>query len=163
MIMKQKRLLVLIGLLIGFSSLQLMAQSNTVAAGGEATGSGGTASYSIGQLDYVEATGSGGTANQGVQQPYEILVLGSNDFDDIELFAAVYPNPTVNNVTLKVGNMNRENLSYLLSDLSGRVILQKKILMEETVVPMESLSTSTYFLTVFEVSEQLKTFKIIKK
>jgi len=51
---------------------QLSAQQNTIAAGGLATGSGGTASYSIGQIDYITATGSGGTASQGVQQPYKL-------------------------------------------------------------------------------------------
>jgi hypothetical protein len=45
------------------------AQQAVLAAGGEATGAGGTVSFSVGQIDFVEATGAGGKANQGVQQP----------------------------------------------------------------------------------------------
>ncbi|HRH68316.1 MAG TPA: hypothetical protein PLB89_02300 [Flavobacteriales bacterium] len=50
--------------LIGHTSI---AQRNTVSAGGEAMGSGGTVSFSVGQLDYITASGSGGSAQQGVQ------------------------------------------------------------------------------------------------
>ncbi len=48
------------------------AQQNTVGAGGLATGTGGSVSYSIGQLDYVTASGSGGSASQGMQQVYKV-------------------------------------------------------------------------------------------
>lgn len=57
--------------LIGHASI---AQQNTVAAGGEATGTGGTVSFSVGQLDAFTATGSGGTAQHGVQQPPVVRV-----------------------------------------------------------------------------------------
>ena len=50
------------------------AQQNTVASGGMATGSGGSVSYSIGQIDYITATGTGGTASQGVQQVYRLTI-----------------------------------------------------------------------------------------
>jgi hypothetical protein len=38
------------------------AQNNTVSSGGVASGSGGSSTYSIGQLDYMPASGSGGSA-----------------------------------------------------------------------------------------------------
>jgi hypothetical protein len=40
-------------------------------AGGEATGSGGSVSYSVGQVVYTTNTGINGSVAQGVQQPYE--------------------------------------------------------------------------------------------
>ena len=58
-------------LLLGLGGLQ--AQESPTAAGGEATGSGGTASYSIGQVVYTTNTGTNGSVAQGVQQPFVIF------------------------------------------------------------------------------------------
>lgn len=55
--------------LLGWGTTDLLAQQGNVTAGGVATGAGGSASYSIGQLDYLSASGSGGSLNQGLQQP----------------------------------------------------------------------------------------------
>ena len=48
----------------------LLAQQNSVSAGGDVSGSGGTVSFSVGQIDYLSITGAGGSVAQGVQQPY---------------------------------------------------------------------------------------------
>jgi hypothetical protein len=47
----------------------VFAQQNTVGAAIEATGSGGTVSASIGQIDYMITTGSGGSGKEGLHQP----------------------------------------------------------------------------------------------
>lgn len=160
--MKQKQMCMLFCMLIGLGSVPILAQSNTVASGGEGTGSGGTLSYTVGQLDYIEATGSGGSANQGVQHPYEIFVLGIDDFENIKVVAAVFPNPTINDVTLKISNQDFSQLSFRLVDISGRLVAKKMIRSEQTFIEMKHLSTSTYFLGIFENQTLLKTFKIIK-
>lgn len=54
--------------LLGWGTSNLYAQQNIVASGGQATGAGGTVSYSIGQMDYISVTGAGGSITQGVQQ-----------------------------------------------------------------------------------------------
>jgi len=53
--------------------------------GGNATGQNGRVSYSIGQVDFITVSGSGGTVTQGIQQPYEIFVVGVEDNQDIRL------------------------------------------------------------------------------
>ncbi len=57
-------------LLVGFAH----GQQNLVSAGGEATGTGGSMSFSIGQLDGFTSTGSGGSAQHGVQQAAVVRV-----------------------------------------------------------------------------------------
>jgi hypothetical protein len=52
----------------------LKAQQTVPATGGIATGSGGTVSYTVGQVADTTQTGSGGTVTQGVQQPFEIWI-----------------------------------------------------------------------------------------
>ena len=154
--------MILIALLLFWGLSGVNAQSNTMASGGEATGSGGTISYSIGQIDYIEATGSGGTANQGVQQPFEIFTLGTDERPDIDLEITVYPNPAVSNVTLRIGNFTSDNLSYQLYDLNGRLLYQQKLQNAVTQIPFEGLASAIYLLQVLDRSSQIKSFKIIK-
>ena len=146
-----------------FISLSAMAQSNTLAAGGDATGSDGSVSYSLGQIDYIYATGSGGSANQGVQQPFEIFeVLSTEEVNHIQVVAGVFPNPTVNNVTLVIKNVPVDDMSYHLYDMNGRMLLEQKLRDSETMIPMERFASATYFLSVVDQGSLLKTFKIIK-
>lgn len=160
--MKQKKVFALAGLLLSIGLLQLQAQNNSVTAGGDASGSGGSISYSIGQVDYIQATGSGGTANQGVQQPIEIYVLGNDEFSNIELSAVIFPNPTSNYVTLSINDMYTNELSFTVVDVNGRKIMSEQIRSAQTIVPFEHLQASMYLLSVMNGNSLLKTFKIIK-
>ncbi len=63
-----------------------------VTSGGDLTGSGGSASYTIGQTIYT-TVGTNETATQGIQQAIEVNVNGVDEFKDISLIS-VYPNPT---------------------------------------------------------------------
>ncbi len=51
-------------------SFNLSAQQGNVAAGGDATGTGGTMSYSIGQTDYLMYSSAQGSLSLGLQQPF---------------------------------------------------------------------------------------------
>ena len=56
------------GLFFLLSMVRLSAQSNTVAVGGEAIGSGGTASFTAGEVFYTFKTSASGSSTDGVQQ-----------------------------------------------------------------------------------------------
>ncbi len=71
---KTIRLLFGIFLLTGLIT-KTNAQSGTVVAGGNASGTGGTASYSVGEVAYSTITSSGGIVIQGIQQAYTIADL----------------------------------------------------------------------------------------
>tara|TARA_B100000809_G_scaffold241111_1_gene264022 strand:+ start:1267 stop:1749 length:483 start_codon:yes stop_codon:yes gene_type:complete len=144
------------------ATIELHAQESPTASGGEATGAGGTASYSVGQVVYTTNTGTNGSITQGVQQPYEISIVTGIDETTINLEMSVYPNPTTNYLQLKVGSEQVENLTYQLIDLQGKVIENKKITASNTTIKMEGLPKATYFLKVTEQSQAVKTLKIIK-
>ena len=139
------------------------AQNNTVASGTTATGSTGSATYSIGQIVYQTNNGSSGTISQGMQQAFEIVTLSTNDVPQIQLVAIVYPNPTVQNVTLSIKDFDITNLNYQLFDIQGRIISNGKITQNETQIEMSHLQSAHYFLKVSQANKDLKTFKIIKK
>jgi hypothetical protein len=140
----------------------LQAQESPVGAGGDATGAGGSVSYSVGQVVYITYTGSNGSVAQGVQQPYEISTSGIDDLAGITLEIAVYPNPTTSFVNLKIKDVPTNSMCFLLVDLNGQQILTQKIDEAETQIPMEELAPAIYFLHVLENNKTIKTFKIIK-
>jgi hypothetical protein len=157
--MKHKKTITSVAfLLLGLGGLQ--AQQSPTATGGEATATGGTASYSVGQVVYTTNTGTNGSMAQGVQQPYEISTTVGINETAINLALSVYPNPTTNYLTLKVED--NSNLSYQLYDLQGKVIENKKVVANSTIVKMEGLPKAIYFLNVTKNNKSVKTFKIIK-
>jgi hypothetical protein len=157
--MKHKKTITSVAfLLLGLGGLH--AQDTVTTTGEEATGIGGTSSYSVGQVVYTTATGTSGSVAQGVQQPYEISTTVGINETAINLALIVYPNPTTNYLTLKVEDNSA--LNYQLYDLQGTVIENKKVNSNTTTISVENLSTATYFLSVTKNNKLVKTFKIIK-
>ena len=139
------------------------AQIAVPAAGGNASGKGGTQSYSVGQVVYTTDNGANGIISKGVQQPFEIsVVTGIKIFSDISLECVVNPNPVTDFVKLKIEKYEDENLSYQLFDINGRLLLNNKIEGAETNIQMENLLPGTYFLKVTDKNKETKIFKIIK-
>jgi hypothetical protein len=148
-------------LLLGFG-LTAQAQQATTATGGDATGSGGSVAYSVGQIVYTTHIGTTGSVAQGVQQPYEISVVLGIENSLIDLDISAYPNPTTQNLTLSIGNDISETLHFQLCDLSGKIIERRKISNRTETIHMENLATGPYFLKVSNSNNEVKIFKIIK-
>ncbi len=148
--------------LILFSVFKTTAQQATVTSGGNASGSDGSVSYSIGQVNYTFSTSVSGSLNQGVQQPFEIFTLGTDDFQNINLLITVYPNPTVNTIILKIDNSNLDTLNFQLFDINGKQILSQKISTVETLIDLQNLAAAIYLLKINDTYKTIKTFIIIK-
>jgi hypothetical protein len=141
----------------------IYSQQTIPASGGEATGSGGTSSYSVGQLVYSTNTGSNGSITQGVQQSIELFTLSNPELTALTLTAVTYPNPTSDYIVLALKNSNLTGLSYVLYDLQGRIVSKGIIQQENTAIAMQKLVTGVYVLKVNQNNQALKSFKIIKK
>lgn len=141
----------------------IIAQTTIPASGGNASGSGGTSSYSVGQIVYTTNTATNGSVTQGVQQPYEISVItGIEAAKDISLEMVVYPNPAQDFVKLTIKNYEAQNLKYQLYDINGSLIKDNKVEGNETSISMQNLLPSVYFLKVTDNNKVIKNFKIIK-
>jgi hypothetical protein len=143
-------------------SVGLYAQQTVPATGGDATGSGGSSSYTVGQVVYTTNTGSTGSVAQGVQQPYEIYTSVGIEVTEINLELVAYPNPTNNELTLNIGNYNNEKLSYQLYDMQGKLLDSKQVVNISTTIVMQDLPVSTYLLNILDNKSLIKTFNIIK-
>lgn len=93
--------------------MTVQAQQATTAAGGDASGSGGTVAFSVGQVVYTANTGTSGTISQGVQQAYTMSIVAIHE-TDVNISLSVFPNPTDGNLTLHVSGLNDEAMSYQL-------------------------------------------------
>jgi hypothetical protein len=149
--------------LFGFG-IPIQAQNSIPATGGNATGTGGMVSYTIGQVVYTSITGTTGFITQGVQQPFEITVITAiEEASGIILELSVYPNPANDFVILKVKNYESVNLSYKLFSINGTLIQSEKVEGEEIQIPMWNIVSGTCLLKIIDNNKEIKTFKIIKK
>jgi hypothetical protein len=139
----------------------LEAQNGSVTSGGDASGSGGKASYSIGQVDYITANGSGGTITQGLQQPYEISTNGIEQANSSLSGVSLYPNPATDFIVLSVQNLETQKMSYALCDQLGKILAKEELNSSQTAILMEEFPNATYFIKVYN-NKEVKTFKIIK-
>lgn len=141
----------------------LKAQSGVTSAGGIATGSNGSISYSVGQAVYTTFTGTNGSLSQGIQQPYEISAAASVDeIKGINLLYSAYPNPATNFLILKIESQNLSEYQLYLYDTDGKLIENKRIENNETSINMQNLVPTTYLLKITLANKTVKTFKIVK-
>ena len=161
--MRHKRLKLSTVLLLGFGLTGLQAQESVNATGGNASGSGGSTSYSVGQVVYTTNTGTTGSVAQGVQQSFEISVVTAiEEAKGINLSVSAYPNPTTDYLTLRIEEFDISNVSYQLYDINGKLLKNEKITGNQTSIVMSNLVPATYFVKVLQESKVVKTFKIIK-
>jgi hypothetical protein len=162
--MRNKRLQLSAILLFGIGLTGLQAQTSVNTTGGNASGDGGSTSYSIGQVVYQNHTGTNSSMAEGVQQPYEISVVTAVDqAKTVNLSVTAYPNPTIDYLTLNISEFKLSGLSYQLFDMSGKLLLNEKITSSQTHIVMSQLVSASYLLVVKEENMRLKTFKIVKK
>jgi len=154
---------ILLSFVFTFLCTVVSAQESVNASGGNAAGTGGNVSYSVGQVVYTTYSGTNGSVAQGVQQPYEIsIITGIEQAMDIELVCTAYPNPTAGLLTLKVLNFKLEKLSYQLYDIAGKILETKEITSSETAISLENYTAAIYFLKLRDTNTEIKVFKIIK-
>jgi len=163
--MKKLRIM-LIGFCVFGYGIAIQAQVTVSAAGGDASGSSGTTSYSIGQLAYSTISNRSDAITQGVQQPYEIyLISGIEEVKGISLECAVYPNLTNDLIKLKIDastTLSIQSLSYQLYDMNGNLLQNNKTEGTETTISMADLLPANYFLKVTDNTNEIEVFKIIK-
>lgn len=144
-----------LGLMVGY------AQQATTASGGDASGSGGSVAYSVGQLVYTTNTGTTGSVAQGVQHAFDIYAVGIEDI--VWGFSlSVFPNPTADQLTLSIENYPHEPLTYQLYDLQGKLLASQPIQAIETEIPFSHLPAAVYFLHVLQENQRVQSFKIVK-
>jgi hypothetical protein len=142
-------------------SIGAIAQASIVSAGGYSIGSGGSLSYSLGQVVYSTSSTSTGSVTEGVQQPYEILVMSINEKTN-KVFVEIFPNPTSDMLILRVVDENYSTLKYQLYDIEGKIINSNQASAKETYIDMKNYNPAIYIIQVYDNNLPIQTFKILK-
>jgi hypothetical protein len=150
-------------LFFGFASASIFAQQGIHSSGGNASGAGGSVSYSVGQVFYSSQSGSNGALIQGVQQPFELIVTEVKEMSSSILKCEAYPNPAVKELNLRISGEQPKDGSWKLIDARGVSILNGSINTAETLIPMNAVPMAAYTLQVFSGKKEIKSFKIIKQ
>ena len=143
------------------SGIVSYGQTSVNTAGGEVKNTSGSVSYSIGQVAYTSVSNSNGSVSQGVQQAYQISTLNLEE-KAFNFSLSAYPNPTQDNLNLRVGNYRQEQLVYRLLDMGGKLLSEAKIQTQETVIEMQQLPSATYYVEVHHDNKKVQSFKIVK-
>jgi hypothetical protein len=157
----KSRLILLLATVLLWAGLA-QAQESVNASGGDATGSGGTVAYSIGQVVYTTNNGISGSATQGVQDVYEIFTVGIEG-TTLDISLTAFPNPTTDNLTLQISDFNNEKLAYQLFDIQGKLLSNGQVTAEQTQINTSRLPPAAYFINVVnQENKKVQSFKIIK-
>ena len=161
-----KKLLPLI-VLLTLAAANVFAQSAIVTVGGDAQSNSGSFSYTVGQVaEQSAANGSGSiTILEGVQQPYEIMTVGVDEYPQIALNAVVYPNPTENIAQLQLNGFEipANGLRATLYDGNGKQLQIVTVTDDLTSFQIGHHATGTYYLELRDGNRTLKTFKVVRK
>lgn len=143
-------------------SKNISAQQSVNSSGATSNSAGGSVSYSVGQIDYVNTDLSGASASLGVQQVYPLLGVNTNEESAVKI--SVFPNPTTEVLKLSASDFDQETLTYRILDFQGKVVAEGAIIGSETLIGVEALQASNYLLNIVnKQNKQIATFKIIKK
>jgi hypothetical protein len=152
----------LVLLALGMLWADLNAQESITSCGGDASGSGGYVAYSIGQVIYTNNNSANGSVAQGVQHAYEIYSVGINE-TELNIYVNIFPNPTLDNLTLQINDFNNEKLSFELFDTQGKLLMKEQILAKKTQLNTNNLPRASYFVNIInQENQKVHSFKIIK-
>jgi hypothetical protein len=151
-----KKKIVPIGLyLLGVS----VSAQEVVSTQGESYSNGGyTIDFTIGEL--VTETVSNGTNDltQGFHQT-NWRFLGVEDHVP-QYEALIFPNPTADVLNIRAGEF--QNVTYTLYDQQGKMVITNVLLTEQTPIQVSQLAPGSYYLTLSNEKQILKTFNLIK-
>nr|WP_319401299.1 T9SS type A sorting domain-containing protein [uncultured Carboxylicivirga sp.] len=139
------------------------AQEACVTSGNIADGTGGKATYVVGQVVYNHHQSADVSMTQGVLQPYEISVVTGVENKDIVLEMIAYPNPVSDYLMLKWNTSEKlSDLQVCLYTSEGSLIKQNKVDTNPAQISMTKCIPGIYLLQVISGDKIIKTFKIIK-
>jgi hypothetical protein len=137
------------------------AQSAVVPLGGDATGPGGSVSFTLGQLADEHPASAAGNVQEGVQQPYvdgSTLITERRGIIDVN----VSPTVTADQVTVQLPNMMGHRWSVTVFDVHGCVVVQRSLKDTRTDLSLAHLASGVYQMLIQEDVRAVRTFTIIR-
>jgi hypothetical protein len=154
-----------ITLLLGFAFLAARAQTATPELISSSGASFSNATYqmdwSVGEISTETYSNDDHVLTQGFHHGVYVI---TTVFDCLfsEIIISVSPNPTDGFINLKVESKEIERLAFSVTDLTGIVIQTEMLSPETEPIDFSDYATGTYFITVSQNNQVIRSFKIIK-
>ena len=128
--------------------------------GGHIKSTGGSTSFTVGQVAYVLKKGTGPYLNEGVQQVY---TKKTTPIEELVYLKEVllYPNPTQETFTLILSSMEDVLVRYTIMDYLGKEIRNGDIITEKSEISLVDLPSGNYFISLKSKKEH-RIFKMVK-
>jgi hypothetical protein len=111
------------------------------------------------QLFHVRLISEDGALLSTIPQQ-SMLYVGMNELE-ANISASVFPNPTDGLVTISLTNAPAFSTSLQLTDLAGKIILQKEITEQNSQLDISDLDAGTYLVLIL-VEQQRSVFRIVR-
>jgi hypothetical protein len=123
----------------------------------------GSASISVGQIDYIYFDGLAGFVSEGVQQPYEWLSTYAGGPVLLDPTVTIFPNPTLNSVYLLLEQ--ESSFSIRIFSSNGQIIYSSKYTDERSIaLDFSKYPVGQYFLEfhALDMHSPSSLFRIIR-
>lgn len=141
-----------------FVTISVSAQEVISTQGDSYSNASANVDFTIGEV--IIDTGTDGTNDitQGFHQTNWVF-LGVEDFAP-NYEANIFPNPTSDVLNIKTNSF--ENVTYMLYNAQGELVIKDKLSGEQTPIQLTQLAPGNYSLTLNSETQNLKTFKLVK-
>ncbi len=145
-----------------FCNIQIFAQTIISTSGNDFRNNNLQISWTLGE-PVIETFSNGNTQlTQGFHQT-SLVVTAIDEIPELNASISVYPNPVADFLNLEIKNAAGMKICFTLYSMDGKVISTKQMDSDVAEIPMFGFAPSTYFLRVSNKTQNLKTFKIVKK
>jgi len=148
--------------LIGVVRSQTISQELISSGGDRFSNASYQLDWSVGEFATETYSGSQGVLNQGFHQGvYDVSV--SNQQANLMFNIKAYPNPTSDFISLDFSELqNLDQTRYSVTNLLGRELQTAEVLTDINQIDFSSFAKGTYFITVQQNNQIIKSFRIIK-
>lgn len=128
--------------------------------GGHIKSTGGSTSFTVGQVAYVFKKGNGTYLNEGVQQVYTKKTTPVEELVHLKE-VQLYPNPTQETFTLIMLTKEDVLVRYTIMDYLGKEIRNGDIITEKSEISLVDLPSGNYFISL-KSNKEHRILKMVK-
>ena len=155
--------LVTISLITMVTPFCACGQENVGAAGGEASGSTGSVSYTVGQVANASNASVSGSVSEGVQQTYTSISTVIDETGPGAAGIVAYPNPANDRVRIAFESIPTGELEFTLYDASGAVVRFGELHVTDAEISINDLAVGRYRLILTTNGSVIRQFNLIKQ
>jgi hypothetical protein len=158
------KILIICSLLLLSIHLHISAQTGFSTCGGNVSTDEHTISFSMGQVFYLSAFSTSNYYSQGLQHSNLVsLPNGIDNLTENNSLISIYPNPVVNELHLKLKNVEMTGMNVKLYNSLGKMVMQTSFKTSEQILKMDNYASGIYMLVLSDNQIIRGFYKFIKK